>query len=43
MKAAATAGANINNIGIKITPLLNRFIITNSIFNPDFVLGEGPL
>ena len=34
----ATAGANINNIGIKMTPLLNWFIITNNIFAPNLIL-----
>ena len=35
-----TAGADINNIGIKITPLLNWFIIINIIFVPDLILKE---
>ena len=35
----ATAGVNIDNIGIKITPLFNRSMITNNIFTLDFVLG----
>ena len=39
IKAVATARVNINNIGIKITPLLNLSIITSNIFAPDFILG----
>ena len=38
MKAMATAGADINSIGIKITPLFNRFIIINNVFAPDLIL-----
>ena len=34
----AIARADINNIGIKITLLLNRFIITNNVFVPDLIL-----
>ena len=33
-----TAGADINNIGIQITPLFNRFIIINNIFILDLIL-----
>ena len=36
----ATAGVNINNIGIKITPLLSRTVITNNVLIPDLTLGE---
>ena len=35
----AIAGVNINNIGIKIIPLFNRFMIINNIFTPNWVLG----
>ena len=38
IKAVATAGLNINNIGIKIIPLLNRSIIINNIFTFDLIL-----
>ena len=34
----ATVGVDINNIGIKITLLLNRFIIINNILIPDLIL-----
>ena len=33
-----TAGVNIDNIGIKITPLFNRSVIINNVFAFDFVL-----
>ena len=35
----ATAGVNINNIKIKIIPLLNRSVIINNILTPDLILG----
>ena len=35
----ATAGVDIDSIGIKIIPLLNRFIIINNVFAFDLVLG----
>ena len=34
----ANAGADINNIRIKITPLLDQSIITNNIFAPNLTL-----
>ena len=34
----ATAGADINNIRMKITPLFHRSIIINNIFALDLVL-----
>ena len=34
----ATAEVNINNIGIKITLLFNRFIIINNVFTPNLTL-----
>ena len=34
----ATVEADINNIRIKITPLLSRSIMTNNIFAPDLIL-----
>ena len=34
-----TAGVDINNIGIKITPLFNQSVIINNIFTFDFMLG----
>ena len=39
MKALATTGADIHNIGIKITLLFNWFIIINNVFAPDLILG----
>ena len=39
MKAVATAGVNINSIGIKIIPLLNRSVIINNILALNLVLG----
>ena len=33
-----TVGADINSIGIKITALLNRSVITNKILTPDLIL-----
>ena len=36
----ATAGADINNIGIKITPLFNRSVIISNVFTPNLVF-EG--
>ena len=35
----ATAGVDINNIGIKIIPLLNQSVIINNIFTPNLKLG----
>ena len=35
----AIAGADINNIGIKIIPLLNRSVIINNVFALDLILG----
>ena len=34
-----TAGADINNIGFKITVLFNLFVITNDMFVPNLILG----
>ena len=34
----AIAGADINNIGIKITSLFSRSVIINNIFAPDLIL-----
>ena len=39
MKAMATVGVDINNIGIKIIPLLNRSVIINNILVLDLALG----
>ena len=38
IKAVATARADINNIGIKITLLLNRSVIINNVLTPDLAL-----
>ena len=38
IKAVATAGVNINSIGIKIIPLLNRSVIINNVFVFNLVL-----
>ena len=35
----ATAGVDINNIGMKITLLFNLFVIINNIFILNFALG----
>ena len=39
MKAMATVGVDINNIGIKIIPLLNRSVIIHNILTPNLTLG----
>ena len=39
IKAVATAGVDIDIIGIKIIPLFNRFVIINNIFTFVLVLG----
>ena len=39
MKAVATTGVDIYNIGIKITLLFNQFVIINNVFVPDLILG----
>ena len=39
IKAVVTAGVDINNIGIKIIPLFNRFVIINNVLAPDLILG----
>ena len=39
MKTVVTAGVNIDNIGIKITPFFNRSVFINNVFTPDLVLG----
>ena len=39
IKAVAIAGVDIDNIGIKIIPLFNPFIIINNIFTFDLILG----
>ena len=36
--AVATAGVNINNIGIKIIPLFSQSVITNNVFTLDLTL-----
>ena len=38
IKAVVTAGIDINNTGIKITPLLSLFVMINNVFAPDFAL-----
>ena len=39
MKAMATAGVDINNIRIKITPLFNRPVMINNVFVLNLTLG----
>ena len=39
IKAVATAGANIDSIGIKIIPLLSQSVIINNIFTLNLILG----
>ena len=34
----ATAGVDINNIGMKIIPLFNQSMIINNIFTPNLTL-----
>ena len=39
IKAVATAGVDIDSIGIKIIPLLNWSVIINNIFTFNLILG----
>ena len=43
IKAVATTGVNINNVGIKIIPLLGQSVITNNILTPDLALKESSI